>query len=648
MLSDEVKEILAERLTNRIEKVNTYILKDIANKLDEIGKTTPTSAYKLAQILKSGGDFNKIIEELKKTNNLNQKEIDEIFDEVAKTNYLNSRELYEIKNKGFIPYNQNTELIEQVELLKKITKDSYKNFSNTRAIGYTIRDKDGNLIFRDISDTYKDVIDEATLSVVQGKDVFDREVRRIIKQLGNSGLKTVDYESGRTMRLDSAVRMNIQGAVRDLENNMQLTIGEQTDCDGIEITVHEYPAPDHEPIQGHQFYKKEFEKLQNGERFKDVENTEFEGIKRHIGEYNCYHNIFAITVGISKPRYSKKDLEEVIERNNEPIEIDGKKYTKYECSQLQRKLETEIRKNKDIQIMARENPDLKDLVFESQRNIEQLKNKYIEISEKAGLKTRLERMRVSGYRYIKEPKVVKTVIPSEPAIVNSGKLVNERKPDLSYNEVVKDLKKKNVDIDLGMGLDNKAITECLNEANDIIASYPKLKKSIKEKRIEIFDDDLGRTTYMSASSKYTRFDSKKFKDGNYENLLNDYKKDMELNSDGSIGWHYKVPDDKAIKSIISHEFGHTIEFRYIKEKLGNFGTKKMWQEQDTAIMNSIYFRAMEETGMSKVELKKKYLTEYAKSKRYYESFAELFSGLRNEIDNPMTRALKKWLEEFYE
>lgn len=404
MLSDEVKERLAERLTRRIEKVNTYILSDIADKLDEIGKLNKTSAYKLAQMLKYGGDFNKIINELKRVNNLNDEEIEEIFDEVAKTDYLSSKELYEVKNKGFIPYGENLELIEQVETLKKITRETYKNFSNTKVIGYTVRDKDGNLIFRNIGDTYKNVIDEAVLSVSQGKDVFDKEVRRIIKQLGNSGLKTVDYESGRSMRLDSAVRMNIQSAIRDLENNMQLTIGEQTDCDGVEITVHEYPAPDHEPIQGHQFYRTEFDKLQDGKKFKDVENNEFEGIKRSIGEWNCYHNIFAITVGISKPRYSKNELEEIIKRNNEPIEIDGKQYTKYECSQLQRQLETEIRKNKDIQIMARENPDLKDLVFESQHNIDVLKNKYIEISKKAGLKTRLERMSVSGYRKVKEKK----------------------------------------------------------------------------------------------------------------------------------------------------------------------------------------------------------------------------------------------------
>ena len=404
MLSEEVKEALVERLANRIEKVNTYILRDIANKIDEIGKASKTNIYQLSQMLKYGGDFNKIIEELKKANNLNEEDIDEIFNSIAESKYLNNKELYEIKNKGFIPYEDNIELIGQVNALKRLTQNRYSNFSNTTALGYTIRDRNGNLMFQTIDETYKNVIDEAVLSVYQGKDIFNREAKRIIKELGNSGLKTVDYKSGRSMRLDSAVRMNMQGAIRDLENDVELIIGEQTDCDGVELSVHEYPAPDHEPIQGHQFYRKEFDKLQNGEDFEDVDGIKFKGIKRHIGEWNCYHNIFAITVGINKPIYDKKELNEVIKRNNKLIEIDGKKYTKYECSQLQRKLETEIRKQKDIQIMARENPNLKDLVYESQQKIEQLKNKYIEISKKAGLKTRVERMSVSGYRYIKPKK----------------------------------------------------------------------------------------------------------------------------------------------------------------------------------------------------------------------------------------------------
>ena len=77
-----------------------------------------------------------------------------------------------------------------------------------------------------------------------------------------------------------------------------------------------------------------------------------------------------------------------------------KTYTNYEGTQLQRKLETEIRKQKDIQIMAKASGN-KELVQESQQKITQLTRKYKELSDVSGLPTKLERARVSGYRRTK-------------------------------------------------------------------------------------------------------------------------------------------------------------------------------------------------------------------------------------------------------
>ena len=68
---------------------------------------------------------------------------------------------------------------------------------------------------------------------------------------------------------------------------------------------------------------------------------------------------------ISKPEYSDDELQEIKDRNNEGFEIDGKKYTRYQGTQMQRKLESEIRKQKDIQIMSRASGQ-DDLVRESQ------------------------------------------------------------------------------------------------------------------------------------------------------------------------------------------------------------------------------------------------------------------------------------------
>ena len=42
-----------------------------------------------------------------------------------------------------------------------------------------------------------------------------------MKQIGESGLKTIDYASGRKVRLDSVVNMHLQSRLRELHNENQ-------------------------------------------------------------------------------------------------------------------------------------------------------------------------------------------------------------------------------------------------------------------------------------------------------------------------------------------------------------------------------------------------------------------------------------------
>ena len=215
---------------------------------------------------------------------------------------------------------------------------------------------------------------------------------KVIKDLGKSGVRTVDYASGYSKRLDSAVRMNLKGALRDMSNELQRQFGEEFDYDGIEVSHHENSAPDHiDTVDGKQFSKEEFEKV----------NSE---LKRPVGQLNCYHYIFPIILGISKPSYTQEQLENDRKKNIEGCVIDGKKYTLYEVTQLQRKIETELRKNKDMQIIAKASGN-KELVMESQQKITQLTNKYKEISKISGLPTKLERARVIGYERINVNKM---------------------------------------------------------------------------------------------------------------------------------------------------------------------------------------------------------------------------------------------------
>ena len=160
---------------------------------------------------------------------------------------------------------------------------------------------------------------------------------------------------------------------------------------------------------GHQFSNKEFEKLQETGIAKDyngeIIDIHYKGNYRPISEYNCYHRPFRIVLGISKPLYTKEQLEEIKEKNNDGFDIDGKHYTMYEASQLLRKIERTIRKDKDIQIIAKSSGD-KDLTLQMQTSITQLTTKYRQICKISGLPNQLKtRGSVSGYRRINIEKM---------------------------------------------------------------------------------------------------------------------------------------------------------------------------------------------------------------------------------------------------
>lgn len=398
MLSDELIDKLTEKIAENIQETNTYILKQIAKNLSSFNGLTYTQAKQLAQILKYGGSYEKIVFKLSQLTGLNTKQINIIFNEVAKSNLEFAEKFYKYRGIDYIPYEKNIALQKQVQAIANVALKDYLNISKTTGIGVVLQDEFGNKQFTLLKKAYNEMIDRAVLSVKQGKDTFTNEMYRTIKELGGSGLK-VEYASGNTRRLDTAVRMNLKQSLRDMSNDLQIQFGKEFGADGVEISAHANPAPDHELLQGRQFDKKNYKKLNNGERAVSYDKViiEADDKRRPISELNCYHYIFSIVLGVSEPIYDKEQLQEMIDKNNKGFKIDGKTYTLYQGTQMQRKIETRIRALKDIQIMAKE-ANNKKLVEESQRKISELTMKYKELSEMSGLKTKMQRMRVQGYK----------------------------------------------------------------------------------------------------------------------------------------------------------------------------------------------------------------------------------------------------------
>lgn len=386
MLSESALERLAERLVNRIEELNAYYIQKLGKQITTIGGVMPSQVRELFQAVQYGADIDDIMNKIAEITNLNVQDIYNIFEEVAKQNQEFAKQFYEYKNIRFIPYEQNGELQRQVRALAKITADEYINISQTMA--YAVYNDYGERVFTDLSRTYQEITDRAILSISQGRESFDTTMQKTMRDLTKNGLRTVDYASGYSRRLDSSVRMNIMDGVRRLNRELQTQFGEEFGADGIEVSHHENPAPDHEDtVDGRQFSKEEFEKVNNS-------------LLRHVGELNCYHMIYSIVLGVSEPIYSKEQLEEDKNKNKKGFKFEGTHYTMYEGTQLQRQIETKIRQYKDRQIGAKAIDDMEE-VGKCQQKIEQLTQKYNGLSKVSGLKTKVDRLRVEGYRKVK-------------------------------------------------------------------------------------------------------------------------------------------------------------------------------------------------------------------------------------------------------
>ena len=393
---------IEERITYRQLRANEKILKEIGKVLGEIGELTPSQAYTIGQQLKYGESLQRIIKILSETSELNQVEIYRMLELEAKKNLNFSKKYYLAKDIDFIPYKENIALQNKVNEIAAATIDTYRNIARTTALTYY--DAYGNKVTKPIMIAYEELVDESILNISQGKSTFYQELERQLKEIGKNGVQSVEFATGRKRRIDSALSMNINDGLNKLSMAQQEIMGEQFGADGVEITVHEFPALDHEEVQGHIFRKDEFIKLQNDGVATDVNGKEIDIHRtlvngdatkdfRPIGELNCYHRIFEIVLGIDEPRYTQKELDQIIERNNKGIEYDGKHYTMYEATQIQRKLETEIRKSKEQELML-SNPKFKNALIEQKKDTKALYEEYHKFSKAAGLPTQLERTRL--------------------------------------------------------------------------------------------------------------------------------------------------------------------------------------------------------------------------------------------------------------
>ena len=198
-----------------------------------------------------------------------------------------------------------------------------------------------------LNQTYRETIKTYLTKMTIGDELSaPSAMRQAVRTLTEQGIMTIDHVSGRKVRMDTMVRNSLMTEFTNIVQDVQNRVAEEVGFDGVEVSIHSHSAPDHEPFQGHTFTNAEFEKLQNGDIAEDIDGEKFQ-TERPIGMWNCRHLYFGVLIGISEPSMNKRELEFIKGENTAGVDFNGKHYTLYQAEQLQRRLETEIRRQKE-------------------------------------------------------------------------------------------------------------------------------------------------------------------------------------------------------------------------------------------------------------------------------------------------------------
>ncbi len=383
----ELLDALPEELAELFRSLEIKLLEEICSRLKLADNLNEVTIQDIRALRSHGIDLEEIKKAISKTSSVAMDKLEKLFDDV-----VNRNQAYYIEMITLAQITAPETLISarDIEAIKQQTKGDFKNI--TQSMGFLV---DNGRTMLPPAKAYQWALDNAELQIQSSAISYNQAISEAVRQLADSGLKVVSYESGHHDQIDVAARRAVMTGIVQLSAKYREQSSNYLETDLVEVTAHIGARDKGIGIENHKSWQGKVyrwsEKPRTSKKdYPDFVKTTGYGLGDGLCGWNCRHNFYPFVEGISERTYTDEQL-----KNIDPplFEFEGKTYTIYEATQKQRQIERTIRKQKRLKAAykASGQSDKEKLV---NIRLRRLNEKYHAFSKAAGLPEQRERLKV--------------------------------------------------------------------------------------------------------------------------------------------------------------------------------------------------------------------------------------------------------------
>lgn len=308
------------------QQVEDEILQDVARRIGKMDAVTPTANWQLWRYQQTEALRNDVVKLLAKYTGKSEAAIRRLLLQAATEAMEREDTIYYHYGKEPQPFEESAALNNLLDAGARQTCGTWQNLTATTA--------------NTVTGAFERTLDAAWLKVSTGAFDYKTAVKQAVDSLADE-MPMVTYPSGHKDSIEVAARRAVLTGVNQTTGKLQVARMDEMGCEFVETTAHGGARPSHAEWQGRRFHRGGAVDYK-GKYYPDFYEATHYGSGDGIYGWNCSHTHFAIFPELgAPPQWTQEQLREL---NSRDIEYNGKKYTAYEISQMQRARERNVRR----------------------------------------------------------------------------------------------------------------------------------------------------------------------------------------------------------------------------------------------------------------------------------------------------------------